>query len=204
MFCNTRLWGDLSAVPRLILASGSPRRRDLLHEAGYAFDVLPSDAEEIHDASLSPQQLTETNAAIKATPIAKDHPEAVTIGADTLVFLDGEPLGKPKDMADAEAMVGRLVGKTHQVCTGVALLNGDTTHTFHVLTDVTFKALSTAEIRDYLGLINPLDKAGAYAAQEHGEKIIAETRGSFTNVIGLPMDEVTAELQTRFGIQAEN
>jgi septum formation protein len=190
-------------VPQLILASGSPRRRDLLTEAGYAFETMPSDAEEIHDATLSPPVLTETNAVIKATPIAELHPDAVVLGSDTLVFLDSEPLGKPDDMRAAEAMLARLVGKTHQVCTGVALIQNGSPHAFHAITDVTFKALTEAEINTYLSLINPLDKAGAYAAQEHGEKIIAETRGSFTNVIGLPMDEVKATLAERFDIRPQ-
>ena len=187
-------------MPRLILASGSPRRRDLLTEAGYEFQVIPSDAEEIHDASLSPPALTETNAKIKATPIADQHPDAVVLGADTLVFLDNEPLGKPSDMAEAEAMASRLVGKTHQVCTGVAFIHSGATYSFHAITDVTFKALTEAEIKSYLTLINPLDKAGAYAAQEHGEKIIERTDGSYTNVVGLPMDEVKAALADHFDI----
>ena len=190
----------IKSPQHLILASGSPRRYELMTAAGYAFEVIPSDAEEIHDSSLTPPELTETNARIKATPVAVEHPEAVVLGADTLVFLDGEPLGKPTDMAEAEAMLARLVGKTHQVCTGVALLQSDAAHTFHVITEVTFKPLSPEEIRAYLALINPLDKAGAYAAQEHGEKIISTTAGSFTNVIGLPMDDVKTALAEHFGI----
>ena len=170
-------------------------------EAGFRFDVLPSDAEEIHDTSLSPPQLTEANAKIKATPIASAYPDAVVIGADTLVFLDGEPLGKPVDMTEAEAMLARLVGKTHQVCTGVAMIQSGIIHAFHVLTEVTFRELSTDEIRTYLALIDPLDKAGAYAAQQHGEKIIAGTCGSFTNVIGLPMDELQTQLAAKFDIR---
>ncbi len=203
MSCNQRVAGDGLAVSALILASGSPRRRDLMAEAGYRFDVCPSDAEELHEPSLSPSQLTETNAMIKAAPVAGAHREAVVIGADTLVFLDDEPLGKPADMAAAEAMLARLVGKTHQVCTGVALMRYGTAHTFHATTDVTFKPLSPEEIRDYLSLIDPLDKAGAYAAQEHGERIIAATRGSFTNVIGLPMDELQTQLATHFDIHPQ-
>ena len=130
-------------MSRLVLASGSPRRRDLLGAAGYPFEVLPSDAEEVHDAALAPGELTETNARIKATPIAATRPDAVVIGADTLVFLGREPLGKPADMAEAEAMLDRLVGRTHQVCTGVAILadGGNRRECFHVLTDVTFRPL---------------------------------------------------------------
>jgi len=171
-----------------------------MREAGFDFEVLPSDAEEIHDASLPPAELTETNAQIKATPIAAAHPDAVVLGADTLVFLDGEPLGKPADMAEAESMLGRLVGNTHQVITGVALIKGDTTHVLHAVTDVTFRPLSEDGIKHYLSLIEPLDKAGAYAAQEHGEEIIERSDGSYTNVVGLPMDEVKAALAKQFDI----
>ncbi len=169
-------------------------------EAGFHFEILPSNAEEMHDPQLSPAQLTESNALIKAAPIAETHRDAVVIGADTLVYLDGEPLGKPVDMAQAEAMLCRLVGKTHQVCTGVALLRYGDLITFHVITEVTFKVLTIAEIRAYLALIDPLDKAGAYAAQDLGEIIIERTAGSFTNVIGLPMNELTQHLSKHYDI----
>mgnify|MGYP001818025782 CR=1 FL=1 len=171
--------------------------------AGYQFSIEVSDAEEIHDPSLQPSQLTRANAEIKVTPVATRHPEAVVIGADTLVFLKGEPLGKPTDMAAAQGMLSRLVGRTHQVCTGVAIAHAGETHSFDVITEVDFKALAEGEISDYLQLIDPLDKAGAYAAQEHGERIIAETRGSFTNVIGLPMDELREQLASRFDIHPQ-
>jgi septum formation protein len=172
-------------------------------EAGYTFEVMPSDAEEIHEPQLSPPQLTEANAMIKAAPIASAHTDAVVIGADTLVYIDDEPLGKPTDMAEAHFMLRRLVGKTHQVCTGVALMRYGSAHTFHALTEVTFKTLTNDEIGAYLDLINPLDKAGAYAAQEHGERIISETSGSFTNVIGLPMDEFAEQLAQHFDIHPQ-
>ena len=180
----------------LILASSSPRRRDLMAEAGIECEIIPSPADEIHDASLTPPVLTEYNARLKAEAISELHPEATVIGADTLVFIDGEPLGKPRDMAEAEAMLLRLVGRTHQVCTGVCLSRAEPAKcvTFHSITDVTFHALTLEEIRAYHGKIEPLDKAGAYAAQDHGAEIIRETRGSWTNVVGLPMDELQAQL----------
>lgn len=182
---------------RLILASQSPRRRDLMNEAGYGFEIHASGAEEIHDVSLSPSELTEENARLKAADVAARHPEAVVIGADTLVFLEGAPLGKPRDMKEAEWMLGRLVGKTHQVCTGVCLIHPDAglSRTFHEITDVTFQSLDGDQIRDYLAKINPLDKAGAYAAQEHGELIIERTQGSWTNVVGLPMEKLGSVLE---------
>ena len=180
----------------IILASTSPRRRDLMAEAGIDCQIIPSPAEEIHDASLTPQALTEHNAKLKASAISQLHPTATVIGADTLVFVDGEPLGKPRDMAEAEAMVQRLVGRTHQVCTGVCLCRAEPEKcvTFHAITDVTFHDLTLPQIQAYHAKINPLDKAGAYAAQDHGKEIIKETSGSWTNVVGLPIDELREQL----------
>jgi septum formation protein len=118
------------------------------------------------------------------------------LGADTLVFLDGEIMGKPADIADAQRMLTRLQGRTHQVVTGVSLIHLRAYHErmFAVSTDVTFHPLDAEQVRDYLAKINPLDKAGAYAAQEHSEKIIAEISGSYSNVIGLPIERVEEEL----------
>lgn len=169
-----------------------------MQEAGLGCDIIPSPADEIHDASLSPQALTEHNARAKAQAVSDLHPGTTVIGADTLVFIDCEPLGKPRDMEEAEAMLLRLVGRTHQVCTGVCLCRGGGAAkcvTFHALTDVTFHDLDLPGIRAYHAKIDPLDKAGAYAAQDHGKEIIRETRGSWTNIVGLPMDELRAELE---------
>ncbi len=165
-------------------------------EAGIACEIVASPAEELHDPSLPPGQLTETNAALKADAVGVNHPERMVIGADTLVYIDGEPLGKPRDFPEAERMLARLVGRTHEVCTGVCIRRDAPSKKvlFHVVTEVTFLALDEGEIRDYLALINPLDKAGAYAAQEHGERIIARTIGSWTNVVGLPMERLREEL----------
>ncbi|MEM0896739.1 MAG: nucleoside triphosphate pyrophosphatase [Verrucomicrobiota bacterium] len=189
---------------RLILASRSPRRRDLMNEAGYDFEIVASEVEELHDASMAPWALTEENARLKASDIAARNPDAVVIGADTLVFLEGEPIGKPRDMVEAERMLGRLVGKTHQVCTGVCLAHptGDISRTFHEITDVTFRPLRGEQIREYLEMIDPLDKAGAYAAQDHGEFIIETTVGSWTNVVGLPMEKLGEVLDPICGAAA--
>jgi septum formation protein len=180
----------------LILASASPRRRDLMAEVGLACEIIPSPAEEIHDATLSPPALTEHNARAKALAISDLNPAAMVIGADTLVFIDGQPLGKPRDMDEAEAMLQQLVGRTHQVCTGVCLCRTEPEKcvTFHAITEVTFHALTLPEIRAYHAKIDPLDKAGAYAAQDHGKEIISATSGSWTNIVGLPMDELQAQL----------
>jgi septum formation protein len=189
-------------VPRFVLASQSPRRIDLLTEAGYAFEVVPAEVEEDFDPSLKPPQLTCANAALKASHVAAAHPEAVVLGADTLVYLDDQPLGKPAHLEEAFQMLTRLAGRTHQVCTGVALISRSSglETTFHVITHVTFRALTAPQIDDYLNQIHPLDKAGAYAAQDHGSLIIDHFEGSWTNVVGLPMEETKQALGDQ-GIQ---
>lgn len=193
-----------ASFPQLILASGSPRRKDLLDEAGFEFVVQPSPGEEIHDQSLDVVTLTSRNAEIKAAAleIGEEFADAVILAADTLVTIDGEALGKPKDMEQAGVMIGRLNGRTHEVLTGVCLLRPATggREVFVVRTAVTFRMLKADELAAYHSLIDPLDKAGAYAAQDHGEKIIECTEGSWTNVVGLPMEETIAAL-AKLGVQ---
>ena len=181
---------------RLILASRSPRRVDLLREAGYAFDAIAAEIEERMDPALAPPELTCANAALKAGRVAEQDRDAVVLGADTLVYLGQRPLGKPPDLEAAARMLTQLAGRTHQVCTGVALVcrQAAILERFHVITDVTFRLLTGDQIKEYLTKINPLDKAGGYAAQEHGSIIIDHVEGSWTNVVGLPMDEVAQRL----------
>ncbi|MDF1823396.1 MAG: Maf family protein [Verrucomicrobiales bacterium] len=192
----------MSDSPRLILASGSPRRRDLLDEAGYSFEVIKPDIEEIEDGSLPIREVTADNAALKAEAVSRTHPDAVIIAADTLVLLGERNLSKPLDKAEATSMLNSLNGKSHQVFTAVTLMRTapEKRHRFTIATDVHFKTLSEDEMAAYHDRINPMDKAGAYAAQEHGELIIERIEGSMTNVIGLPMDEVKAALESEFGI----
>lgn len=176
---------------RLILASGSPRRRELLEAAGLSFEVIPSPAEEIHDASLGMERLCEENARLKAEAVAAHHPEAVVIGADTLVFLDGQPLGKPKDMAEAARMLSSLSGYVHDVCTGVCIYEpGGKVRLFNDITEVVFRNLDEETISEYLAKTNPLDKAGAYGIQDHGDMIVKRIVGSYENVMGLPVKDV--------------
>jgi septum formation protein len=119
------------------------------------------------------------------------------MGADTLVYVDGDPLAKPTDFEDALRMVRRLSGRTHEVCTGVVFAcRGAVERELHVITHVTFKPLTDAVIREYHSHVNPLDKAGAYGIQERADMILERMEGSFTNVVGLPLDEVTAALHT--------
>ena len=179
----------------LVLASASPRREELLRRAGFEFHIVLSQVEEAHDAALTPEQLTLENARRKALAVSRTRPEALVIGADTLVYVDGDPLGKPADLDEALAMVRRLSGRTHEVCTGVVFASaGSVAHELHVITHVTFKPLTDELIRTYHGRVNPLDKAGAYGIQECTDMLLDRMSGSFTNVVGLPVDEVTVAL----------
>ena len=183
-------------LPRLILASASPRRAELLRLLELPFEVIPSDAPELTHEHFSPRELCQLNAHRKARAVAKKFPDALVLGADTLVFLKREILGKPLDLADARRMLTRLQGRTHQVVTGVSLthLRAHRERVFAVSTDVRFRRLSAAQIERYLAEVHALDKAGAYAIQEHGEWILEEISGSFTNVVGLPLERVWEEL----------
>ena len=189
---------SLVNMENIILASSSPRRKRLLSEAGFNFEIIVSDAEEICDKFMIPWDLTVQNAQIKASPIAQINREKIVIGADTVVSLDNEIFGKPSDMEEAVKMLARLSGRTHIVTTGVCIIQKEKNENFYVNTEVTFKPLSGKEISQYVKVINPLDKAGAYAAQDHGELIIEKYSGSFTNVVGLPMSEVKEALAHSF------
>ena len=186
----------MEPVP-LILASASPRRAELLRQLKPEFRIVPSDATEVLDEHLSPFEICQLNAHRKARVIAKKYPDALVLGADTLVFLDGEIMGKPAKPAEAERMLTRLQGRTHQVVTGICLiqLRAHRERIFAVSTHVTFHPLDPGQIRDYLSKVNPLDKAGAYAIQEHGDLIISEISGSYSNVVGLPLERLREEIQ---------
>ena len=183
-------------LPPLILASASPRRAELLKLLAAGFRILPGDVEEVAHEHLTPLEVCQLNAHRKARAVAKQIPDALVIAADTLVFLDDEILGKPRSRAEARRMLGRLQGRTHQVVTGVCLmhLRGHRERIFAASSDVLFHPLDARQIRRYLKLVNPLDKAGAYAIQERGELIIAEISGSFSNVVGLPVEQLREEL----------
>lgn len=183
-------------LPPLILASASPRRAELLKLLPVKFQVLPAHAPEAVHEHLSPLEICQLNAHRKARAVAKKIPDALVLGADTLVFLDNEILGKPRSLADARRMLARLQGRYHQVVTGVCLihLRRHRERIFAASTDVLFHPLNGRQIRDYLAAIHPLDKAGAYAIQESGEKIISEISGSYSNVVGLPVELLREEL----------
>jgi len=182
---------------KIILASASPRRRRLLEEAGIEFAVAPADVPEVRPPGEAPEAYALRLAREKAAAVAQNAPDAVVIGADTVVVLGQDVLEKPADFAEARRMLGALSGKTHRVITGVCLLRREPFHedAWTTTSRVTFRRLSETDIDRYLSLIDPLDKAGAYAVQEYGDLIVERVDGSLTNVIGLPVEEVVARLQ---------
>lgn len=188
--------------PNLILASGSPRRKQLLGEMGFVFSVIPSEAEELHDDSMQLRDLVEENAYIKANDIAQYHLDSVVIGSDTLVYIDQTPLGKPKTEDEAKMTLRKLSGRAHQVCTGLCIISSDKIQRFSVVTDIVFKTLSDEEIDAYMRKVDVMDKAGSYAIQEHGEMIIQSIKGDYSNVVGLPQERLRQELLA-FGIEPQ-
>lgn len=182
----------------LILASASPRRKELLELAGLDFKVVPSHALEPQpDDSESPEEYAQAMARIKAVEVSGRHPDAVVLGADSVVVADDEILGKPADEADAARMLNMLSGRTHRVVTGVCLVMPDREdRMFFVSTDVTMAALSPEAIAAYVATGEPMDKAGAYAVQGRAACFVTRINGSYTNVVGLPLAEVVAALKT--------
>lgn len=183
-------------IRRLVLASRSPRRRDLLAGAGIEVDADPADVEELIATEDSPAALALLNAELKAFKVAPRRSEAVVLGADTIVVLDGEIFGKPRDGAHAVEMLTRLAGRTHEVITGVCLVRWEPRLIvkFTEATRVKFRPLDAGQISGYLASIDPMDKAGAYAAQEDNGRIIECVEGSFSNVVGLPVERTLAAL----------
>ncbi len=191
--------------PELILASASPRRRELLGQLGLAFNVVVADVTEHEAEDADPRTMVAHNAALKADWVAQRHPGAFVLGADTTVLLDATVLNKPRDLADARAMLRRLAGRTHTVFTGVALrqMSQKLRIDEGVTSEVTFLPFDDATIDAYLKIVNPLDKAGSYGIQEGRELIVAGWNGSFSNIMGLPM-EVTKQILTKAGLLADS
>ena len=192
-------------LPPVILASASPRRSQLLASMDIEFEVVPSHVEELIDGYDFIPDLCEANARIKAEPIADIHPECLVIAADTMVYLEDTLYGKPTDIDDAHRMLTRLQGRTHQVTTGVSLIyhNEEISKSFSVITNVTFLSLDAGQISEYLAKIDPLDKAGGYAVQEHKQMIAKRVSGSVSNVVGLPVERLKEELNNLFGEKLE-
>ena len=181
--------------PHLILASASPRRMELLAAAGFAFDVLVSGADEDAPEGLPPDETAKRNALAKAMALPEDR-ESLIIGADTVVALDGRIYGKPASPQDAITTLETLSGRTHEVVTGVALVNDNAFYSFAETTKVTFRELSRDEIDAYVATGEPLDKAGAYGIQGAGGALVESIEGDYDNVVGLPMARLTRMLAT--------
>ncbi len=186
------------ATPKrpLVLASESPRRRALLDRAGLVFDVVPSRIDEGAVPLMEPASYVQALADAKADGIGRRYPEAWVLGADTIVVIDDTILGKPSDFDEARRMLRLLSGQTHRVMTGVAIVCHalGRRHAETVVTEVTFKQLSEAEIDWYIRTGEPFDKAGAYAIQGIGTFCVSRINGSYTNVVGLPVCEVVTYL----------
>lgn len=187
----------MNTVSPLILASASPRRSALLSQAGYDFATLPADIDEVAHAHLTPAEITLFNARAKAHAIARQRPDAIVVGADTIVAFEGEVFGKPRDLEHAFEILRRLNGRIHEVWSGVWLVRGAPAHEvgFNEVTRVRFRTLSDAALRAYLARIGPLDKAGAYAAQDDRGDLIETVEGCFDNVVGLPMKALARALE---------
>jgi septum formation protein len=180
---------------RLILASASPRRTDLLRDAGYVFEVEPADVDETELAGEPPAAYVVRVAAMKARAIAAGHPDEAILAADTTVVIDGAMLAKPADDADATRMLGLLSGRTHDVLTGVVLVRAGRESSAVVGTRVRFRPLTAPEIDWYVASGEPRDKAGAYGVQGLAARFVESVDGSYSNVVGLPVGAVRSLLE---------
>lgn len=186
------------AAPRLVLASASPRRRELLATLGVQYSVEPADIDESVLPGEAPADYVRRMALTKAEVVAQRHPDAAVLGADTAVVVADAILGKPADRADGLAMLEQLADRTHRVYTGLALVCGGNATERMSVTEVDFRAVSAAERAAYWATGEPADKAGGYAAQGLGAAFVRELRGSYSGVVGLPLFEC-AELLTAAG-----
>lgn len=193
----------MSRAP-LVLASSSPRRRELLQAAGLEFEIDPAQGLEIHDPSLGLAALVTANARAKALEVAARHPHAIVLGADTLVWLEGQALGKPRSKDEAQRMLRDLRGRVHEVATGVHLaqLEPRRQAEFHEITRVRFRDYDDSVIEEYMQSVHVMDKAGAYALQERGELLVESVEGSRSNVVGLPITRTLSALEHHFGWRA--
>ena len=201
-------------MEKIILASSSPRRRELMAQAGFAFEVLVSEADETIEAE-TPGEMVEVLSERKAAAVAEEikkqgfaEESVLLVGADTMVAIDGKKLGKPKDEKGAEEMLEELSGRTHHVYTGVTLIrlkkaeNGSIlqeSRTFSEGTDVSFYPLTKEEIRSYIATGEPMDKAGAYGIQGKAAVFVKEIKGDYNNVVGLPIARLYQELKNWSG-----
>ena len=177
-------------MKKLILASQSPRRQEILKEAGFIFEIIPANIDEEKYETLTPLEMVKTLSKLKAEKISKDNTDAVVIGADTTVDLNGEIISKPKDLIDAKRILTRLSGTTHQIITGYTIISDDKSDTYFEITFVTFNTLMENQIDDYIKSENVLGFAGSYGIQDGADAFIKETRGDYKNIMGLPTSAI--------------
>ena len=182
-------------MSKLILASGSPRRKELLDKLQIPFQIITSNTDETISAHLSPEEAVVELASRKAMAVYNQYQDSAVIGADTIVALDGEILGKPKNREHAKMMLSKLSGRTHEVFTGVAVINNGQTSTFYEKTDVAFWELSENEVEHYLDSGEPFDKAGAYGIQGFGALFVKRINGDYYSVVGLPVSRLARLLR---------
>lgn len=182
----------------VILASASPRRKELLSMIYSDFEVCVSAVEEIVPPDIPPLSSPEYLALLKARDVAKKYPDCLVIGADTSVFAEDKILGKPKNQSEAFDMLSLLSGKVHKVVTGCAVVKGDTVHSFSVTTEVEFYKLSDSQIWDYIDSGDPFDKAGGYGIQTGGVFFVKGINGDYNNVVGLPVAELYRQIKVKF------
>ncbi|MES9671040.1 Maf family protein [Bacillus pseudomycoides] len=182
-------------MKKLILASGSPRRKELLELAGVPFEIVVSEIEETIGAYSSPADIVMSLALQKASAVVEHHEDSVVLGADTIVTYESRILGKPKDEAEAKEILQLLSGKTHEVYTGVALISKEKTVTFYERAEVMFWELTEEEIDAYIATKEPLDKAGSYGIQGKGSIFVQHIQGDYYSVVGLPIARLVRELK---------
>ena len=183
---------------KIVLASQSPRRVELLKEISSQFEVAPSSIEEVLDPGLRPEENAQNLARAKAESIAPSFPDCWVIGADTLVTLDHEIFGKPEDKEDAKRILKKLSGREHTVVTGICVVGPEKSLDKAVVSQIKIKPLTDQEIEDYIATGEPMDKAGAYAIQGKGNFMVRSFSGSKNNIIGLPLDELKILLKKTY------
>ena len=181
---------------KIILASQSPRRRELLKDITDEFSVVPSNCDETVPEDINPHDIPQFLALMKAKDVAKSYENDIVIGSDTIVIVDNEVLNKPKDEEDAKQMLRKLSHRRHSVVTGCALVCGEKSHSFSVETEVEFFKLTEEEIDKYVLSGDPMDKAGAYGVQSKGKTLVKGIYGDYFNVVGLPVGRLKREIET--------
>jgi len=182
-------------MKEVILASSSPRRKELFDFLGVKYQIVTKDVKETIDQNLLPEEQAMDLAFQKASAVFKDNKDKIVLGFDTLVYTQTEILGKPKDKKDAKRMLELLSGKTHMVVTGTAILTKEVSHSFYSKTAVTFYPLTESEIDKYVASLEPLDKAGAYAVQGYGARFVERIEGDYFTVMGMPVSRIYQEFK---------